>query len=125
MWFPTVEEIVDMHDRIIDRTGGETGVLRRSSLEAAIARARSGPFTQNGSLAERAGFLLRGIAQDHPFVDGNKRTGYAAADLFLSENGVTLDADEDEIVAFMVQVARGLAPLPEIVAWIERHGRRR
>lgn len=114
-----------MHDRIIERTGGETGVLNEGPIEAAIARARWGPFHGDGSLSKRAAFLLRGIAQDHPFVDGNKRTAFEAADLFLSRNSVILVADGDEIVGFMVRVARGTRSLREIVAWIERHGRRR
>lgn len=122
---PTPEHLIDMHDRIIERTGGEVGILNRGAIEAAVARARWGPFRHGGGLAERAALLIRGIAQDHPFVDGNKRTAFEAAELCMRRNGFALESETEETVGFMVEVARGRHGLEEIYGWIVRNRRRR
>lgn len=138
MWLPMPEHLIDMHDRIIERTGGEAGILNRGALEAAVARARWGPFRHGGDLQERAALLTRGITQDHPFVDlhepvgscalggqvlldGNKRTAYEAADLFLDHNGVYIDAAPEVITTFMVRVARSTLTVREITRWLQDH----
>ena len=102
---PDAETLVALHDEILRRTGGERGVLHAGAVEAAVARARRGHVGRPTRIEERAAFLLRGIAQDHPFVDGNKRTGFEAADLFLRRNGFMVAAPQEEIQAFMVRVA--------------------
>lgn len=112
-----------MHDRIIEWTGGERGLLTASPLDAAVERARWGPFVR-GDLAERAAFLLRGIALDHPFADGNKRTAFELADVFLRRNGAVLDAPEDEVVQFMLSAAQGGQTLADLAAWLRAHASR-
>lgn len=124
VWFPTAGEIIDMHDTLIERTGGELGILHRGPIEAAIARARWGPFRHGGGLAERAALLLRGIAQDHPFVDGNKRAAFESAALFLDHNGVYIDAAPGEIPTFMVRVARSTLTVRDITRWLQDRLRR-
>lgn len=69
--------------------------------------------------------LIRGLAQDHPFVDGNKRTAFQTTDLFLEKNGAVLDADEDAVVEFMLEIARGERTIETITAWIRTHLRKR
>lgn len=117
--------MVDLHDRILESGGGARGLLHRGVIAGAIERARYGPFPDEADLAERAAMLLRGIAQDHPFVDGNKRTAFETTDLFLEKNGVILLASEDSIVEFMVTVARGRQTIEEIAGWIRRHLQKR
>ncbi len=116
--FPTIEEILRTHDEILARSGGAPGLLQRGSLEAALNRAVHGPFTWAGTTAERAAFLLRGIAQDHPFVDGNKRTAFAATETFLHGNGRHIEASADDVVSFMLGVAQAELDLENIRAWI-------
>lgn len=125
MWFPTVEQVIQIHDEILERTGGETGRLHRGLIEAALSRAQWGPFTQEGALEERAALLMRGIAQDHPFVDGNKRTSVEVADTFLGRNGYDLTASEDDLVERTVLIARGQFSLQEIARWIHRNMQKR
>lgn len=117
MWFPTAEQIVKLHDEIVREGGGSEGVLNPGPIEAAVARARWGPF-RHGDIAERGAFLVRGIAVDHPFVDGNKRTAHEVVEVFLLENGFEIDVDERSLVEQMVAIAKGKRTLAEIRAWI-------
>lgn len=116
MELPTAAEVVAAHASILRRFGGEPGVLTASPVHAALARCRHGPFTR-GDLAERAAFLVRGIAQDHPFADGNKRTAYAVTDAFLRRNGHGLAATPEEAAAFVLAVARGEFDLDGMADW--------
>jgi death-on-curing protein len=75
-------------------------------------------------MAERAALLPRGIAQDHPFADGNKRTAFAVAETFLHGNGHHIEASADEVVAFMLAVARVEFDVDGIRGWIEQHTRK-
>lgn len=120
IWYPDTPGLLDAHRDIIDRTGGAHGVLQRGVVEAAVERARWGPFVR-ADMAERAAFLLRGIALDHPFADGNKRTALGMADLFLLRNGADVEFAEEEAVQFILQVARGEHDVPGIAAWLRAH----
>lgn len=124
MWLPSAGFVEEVHDAILDRGGGETGMLNRGYLEAAVDRARWGPFA-TGDLAERAAMLLRGIIRDHPFVDGNKRTAYEIADIFLRFNGYELEADRDEVVEMTVEIAKGNLELDAISDELRRNMRKR
>lgn len=117
MEFPTAKEVVAAHAGILSRFGGEPGVLTLGPVHAALARCRHGPFLA-GDLAERAAFLVRGIGQDHPFADGNKRTAYAVTDVFLRRNGHALAASPEEGFAFMLAVARGDLDLEGMADWL-------
>lgn len=118
MWFPSEETVLELHERILARTGGTWGILQRGAVHSAIERARWGPFGGDGDLAERAAMLIRGIAQDHPFADGNKRTAFEVAAVFLYRNGTSLEATADEVVAFMLAVASGEEDLETITRWL-------
>lgn len=93
-------------------------------IEAAIERCQYGPFDGPESLAKRAALLLRGICQDHPFVDGNKRTAFAACDSFLRSNGRFLDVGRAELVEFMVGVAKGDRDVSDISEWLRSNLRK-
>lgn len=124
MWFPSPRFVEEVHDAIIARGGGERGILHRGSLEAAIERARWGPF-HTGDLAERAALLVRGVIRDHPFVDGNKRTAYETADILLRFNGYRLVVDREEVVEMMVEIAKGDVDLARITRWLRKNMRKR
>jgi death-on-curing protein len=121
MWFSDEEWIVALHERVLDAAPPDVprirGILQAGSIRSAVERARWGPF-QRGDLAERAALLLRAICEEHPFADGNKRTGFEAAETFLGRNGQILSADEDETLAFVLAVARGELEIAAIAAWI-------
>lgn len=120
MWFPTEERIVRSHDQWIESTGGEPGVRDLGPIRSAVERARWGPFRHGGDLAERAALLVTILAQEHPFVDGNKRAAFETMVVFIHRNGQELTGDSDELVAFMLGVAQGM-PTDAARAWILDH----
>lgn len=117
---PTAEEVLELHDAILATSGGEPGILVRGAVVSAVERATWGPFPGD-DLAGRAALLLRGIAVDHPFADGNKRTAFETADAFLRLNGAFLAASQEAIVAFMLEVAQGEHDVEGIATWIRRN----
>jgi death-on-curing protein len=115
--FPTLEEIVYLHARLIERHGGAAGVRDLGLVESALARPRSGYYA---SLSEQAAALLQSFAGNHAFVDGNKRVAFAAAAVFLRLNGYRLRAEAEPAERFLVdRVIVGRADLAEIAAWVE------
>lgn len=118
MKFPTPDDVVTVHEQVIEEGGGSHGVLHLGSAHAAIERCRWGPFPGEGDLAMRAALLLRGIAQDHPFADGNKRTAFLAADLFARKNGSSIEAGPEDLITFMLDVAQGRLGPEEIAGWL-------
>ncbi len=84
-------------------------------------RASWGPFYTEVDLADRAALLIRGLCQDHPFADGNKRTALVATDFFLRLNGQRLAAQEQDLVDFILAVAQATLSLAEVAAWIRQH----
>lgn len=125
--FLTVPEVTALHDAALEVYGGEPGVLGQGELlEAALGAARAG--TAEGyllrDLFEMAAAVLCHIILDHPFLDGNKRTGSAAAMTFLKLNGVepTLAPDELRDMALAVQAKR--LERAEVAAILRRRRRR-
>lgn len=117
--YPTLEETLYLHDVLIQRFGGKSGVLDKGLLESALARPRSGYYT---SLSEQAAALMQSLAMNHPFVDGNKRVAFALTAVFLKINGLKLTAEAREGVRFVeVTLITEKAPLSTITDWIERH----
>ena len=87
-----------MHADQIERYGGSFGVRDPGQLEAALFRPQTGYY---GDLIEEAAALWESLSQNHPFIDGNKRTAFAATYTFLSINGVRLTADAEAVYAFI------------------------
>ena len=86
-FYLTVAEVSTIHDQLIDEFGGTPGILDKGRLEAAVFRPQIGYYS---SLAEEAAALMESLANNNPFMDGNKRTCFAAADTFLRVNGFYL-----------------------------------
>lgn len=104
-------EVLYIYADQIDRYGGASSVRDPGLLEAAVAmpRAAVGGEFLHRDLFEMAAAYLFHIVQNHPFVDGNKRTGAATSLVFLDLNGVEIDADEDALVDLVRAVAQGAA----------------
>lgn len=119
----TVEQVLFLHARLIEETGGAHGVRDLSLLELAVAR----PWATFGSrdlypdLFSKAAALLDSLIHNHPFVDGNKRTGIAAAALFLRQNSYRLTATNEELEEFTLLVAESRPGISEIAAWLKTH----
>jgi death-on-curing protein len=107
--FLTLDEVVAIHRDQIDRYGGSLGVRDWGLLQSAIAMpaATFGGQFLHPDLCEMAAAYLFHLVQNHPFIDGNKRVGAAAANVFLEMNDLRLDADEDDYAELVLSVARG------------------
>ena len=119
MRFLSVDDVLAIHERIEEMGDTEGGMLSYGALESAVHRMTHGPFPHIGALIERAALLLRGVAQDHPFVDGNKRTAFEACYTMLKENGVQLTFDAEQTTEFMVAVAMGEHDIDSITTWLQ------
>jgi death on curing protein len=110
MRYLTIEEVLRLHDRVIKRTGGSTGVRDRGALESAIAQPQMtfGGDDLYPTLPEKAAALCFSLAMNHPFVDGNKRTAHAAMEVFLILNGFEIRSSVDEQEAMMLSLATGI-----------------
>ena len=95
----TVAEVLAIHDDQISRYGGRSGVRDMGLLEAALFRPQTGYYAD---LIEEAAALWESLAQNHAFIDGNKRTAFAVTYTFLVINGARLTADADAIYAFII-----------------------
>jgi len=116
--FLTVEELLELHRRLIERFGGAGGVRDPGLLESALARPRSGYYA---SVSEQAAALLQSLAGNHAFVDGNERVSFAAAAVFLRMNGYALVVSADEAERFLVgDVIVGRVDVAAIAEWLER-----
>lgn len=105
------DEVIEIHRDQVDRYGGATGIRDIQLLESAIAMPAAGFGGQyaHGDIFEMAGAYLFHIIKNHPFVDGNKRTGAVAALVFLALNGVEIDAEPEAFERIVWAVAKGRA----------------
>ena len=97
----TVADVLGMHSTLIQRHGGAPGVRDPGALESALFRPQTGYYED---LVAEAAALLESLAINHPFVDGNKRIAFAAADVFLRINGWRLSGVPMQIYADMMQM---------------------
>ncbi len=111
-------EIIEaVHDRQLAEHGGGTGLRDENGLESALARPRNRSlYEQAGATALAAAYTF-GIARNHPFVDGNKRTAWVAARLFLSLNDVTIAFDKAQATIMMQRLAAGELGEDDVAAW--------
>ncbi|MFA9430771.1 type II toxin-antitoxin system death-on-curing family toxin [Egicoccus sp. AB-alg2] len=107
-----------MHDRLLDAFGGAAGLRDAEGLDAALNRPRSGYYEDE--IAEAAA-LLESLLVNHPFVDGNKRTAFAVADIFLRLNGRSLKVETDEAYGVIVGVLEDSKDrFARLEAWLRR-----
>jgi len=115
----TVAEVLAIHHRQIENYGGIQGLRDQAALEAAVFRPQTGYYA---NLAEEAAALMESLANNHPFVDGNKRVAFDATHTFLLVNRFTIVADPAETYVFMIDsMAQGRFRFPFILDWINAH----
>ena len=124
--FLTLDEVLALHADQIERYGGAAGIRDVERLESALAapRATFGGGFLHATLPEMAAAHLFHIVRNHPFVDGNKRAGLAAAIAFLGLNDLWLEADEDEVVELIIAVVEGRAGKPEVAVFLKERAQR-
>lgn len=107
------------HRETLLRHGGGEGLRDASLLESALARPRNrAAYDKDATLFDLAAEYCSGIVANHPFVDGNKRTGLLAAVVFLSFNGYRLNADEADIVVTIEGLAAGHVDTEKLANWL-------
>ena len=110
-----------VHDRQLAEHGGGEGLRDEGGLESAIARAVNRALYENPTTAELAAAYAFGIARNHHFVDGNKRTAWVAARLFLALNGIGLNFDKADATLMVQRLAAGELGEDEVTAWVAGH----
>lgn len=114
-------EALFYHAELVNKFGGSHGVRDEGILDASLNR----PFATFGGIdlfpepVDKAAALMHGIITGHPFLDGNKRTGYVLGRLILQEHGLDIRASEDDKYAMVIQVATGQLDVDGIVTWIK------
>ena len=121
----TTRLVLAIHGLLITRYGGPAGVRDRGLLESALARPLNLRAYAKPDLPALAAAYARGIVDNHPFVDGNKRTGFLAAATFLDRNGLELTAPEAEATRMTVELAASRVTEDDYAAWIREHTRSR
>ncbi|MEA2741383.1 MAG: death on curing protein [Acetobacteraceae bacterium] len=113
--------ILAIHDEQLAEHGGPTGLRDAGLLDSALARPLNRAGYGEPDVAELAAVYALAIAQNHPFVDGNKRTAFVALELFLRLNGCTFTIGDAEAVVMMLAMAAGELPDEEFTAWVQSH----
>ncbi len=112
------EVVLAIHEEQLAEHGGGAGIRDRGLLDSALARPRNAlAFGEPDSCALAAAYAF-GIARNHPFIDGNKRTAFVVCELFLVLNGLVLTADDSECVLKMLALAAGDLPEEAFAAWL-------
>lgn len=114
-----------VHDAQLAEHGGLAGTRDAGMLASALARAQNLALYGTPDAADLAAAYGYGISRNHAFIDGNKRTGFVAAELFLALNGFDLVAADVDCVVTMLQVASGEITEEAFAAWIRAHSARR
>ena len=119
----TADDVIQIHSRVIQRSGGMDGLRDRASLEAAV----SAPMQSFGgqdlypTTVEKIARLGYGLASNHAFVDGNKRIGAMMTQLLLKWNGFQMSLRSGELADMFIAIADGSAKESDLLDWIQRH----
>jgi death-on-curing protein len=103
----TLEDVLALHKLLIEHYGGAEGIRDLGAVQAAVSKPQCGYYAD---IVEEAAALLESLLINHPFVDGNKRTAFAACDVFLRLNGVTLTADSGWLYKRIMDWISGAEP---------------
>lgn len=116
-----IEEVLRIHNLLIDTFGGSKGVRDKASLESAIHR----PYATFDQMElypdpiDKAAAILESILINHPFIDGNKRTGYVLMRLILLQYKLDIDTSQTEKYSFVIAVAKGEMTKEVIIVWLK------
>lgn len=119
------EVIVAIHEMQLAEHGGLAGVRDAGLLDSALGRPENLAAYGEPDAPALAAAYGWGISRNHPFIDGNKRTGFVATELFLNLNGYELTADDADCVLTMLSVAAGDLIEDAFAAWLRQHAKRR
>ena len=119
--FPTIEEVVEIHDIAVCEFGGSSGLRDPGALDSALMRPQLGYYN---SLLEEAAALMESLAMNHPFVDGNKRTAFFTTDAFLRRNGQFIDCDNQQAYDLFMQLFETHSfRFAQLHEWLKEHSK--
>ncbi len=124
VWLDRIDCLA-IHEMMLAQHGGLSGVRDEGLLESALAKPRNLFAYRSPTLPEMAASYAAGIIHSHPFIDGNKRTGFLLAATFLELNGLTLNATEESVVEETMALAAGHLNESDYAAWLESGSSRR
>jgi len=121
--FLGLEEVLEIHHDQITRYGGTEGIRDLGLLQSALSMPQAGAGNQyfHADLFEMAAAYLFHIVRNHPFVDGNKRTGVTAALVFLEMNGIQIRASDEALVQTVLAIAEGKLQKGALAGFFRRH----
>ena len=119
----TIAEVLELHQSVIERWGGATGIRDLGALESALAQPRQSFAGQDlyPDIMSKAAALCFSLVLNHPFVDGNKRIGHAAMETFLLVNKYELRATVDDQERIMLDLAAGNLSRDIFIEWVTHH----
>jgi len=119
----SVDEIMSLHEKLIDKTGGSQGIRDRGLLESAVYSAENAfdDVEQYPSMEEKAARLMFALTNNHAFIDGNKRIGVLTMLMTLELNGISLRYSQKELIALGLSVADGSVGYGGILDFIIAH----
>lgn len=126
MKYLSAEDILIIHAKIIESTGGANGVRDVNLFSSIIERPKTNLFKDNKfkTVFDKAAVYLESISRYHVFIDGNKRTAFASSAYFLFINGYSLEADKNESLNFVLNVATGLNDLKMSSDWLKKYSKK-
>lgn len=122
----SLEQVLATHAALVKRYGGREGVRDKGLLESAVFRPQASVFGQEAypTLFEKCAVLGYSLMRNHPFLNGNKRIGFAAMHLMLLINGYDLNSTAEEEVTMAEDVAAGRIHESEIIQWLKQHSKK-
>ena len=123
MKYLTAEQVLFIHSRLIDETGGSHGIRDLGLLQSAVSRpmATFGGEDLYPDIFQKAAALMESLIKNHPFIDGNKRTAISSTGLFLRINGYSLETSQKELEDFTLNMATGKASVTDAAKWFKQY----
>lgn len=117
--FLSLDEAIAIHERLIEKFGGTSGLRDRGLLESALFRPQTGYYE---GLAQMAAALFESLITNHAFIDGNKRVAFFTCDVFLRLNGWRLKVEVEAAHEFIVgSLEQGMCTYEQLLPWMQKH----
>lgn len=123
IWLPSLDQVLLIHDCLIQSTGGSSGIRDLGLIDSALGRANAsfGGVELYTDVFAKAAALCCGLAKNHGFIDGNKRIGVTTMLIMLKKNGIRLSYSQAELISLGLSVAQGIYDVPEVESWLRGH----
>ena len=119
MNYLTVNEVIVIHEYLINEFGGSSGIRDLAGLESALARPQTGHYK---NIEEESAALMESLAINHPFIDGNKRISFFVTDIFLRLNGHFIDCDSQSAHNYFIELFESSNfRFKNLLPWLRKH----